>query len=186
MAKQDKAGVFIDCKKLRRVLYRAQKCMTKADRIIYGTPSLALIGDIIGEFILAYDLKGAEKKYHIDQFLAKFYVLKTDIETMNEFGIIKETKDSRDQNILDDDGNIIETVSGENFNAIRREMTELVARIDSGMQKWRNSVVLAEDARESSPRAFEIKVCKGDVKSLLEQDTCRFEITELPRHGAVQ
>ena len=134
--KLDKAGVFVDCKKLRKVLYRAQKCMTKADRIIYGTPTLALVGEIIGEFVLAYDLTGEDKLFHINQFLSKFTVLRVDIETINEFGIIKETKDTKDR---DDKGNIIKG-SGENPNSIRREMTELLARIDAGMLKWRASV----------------------------------------------
>lgn len=136
--KVDKASVFVDCKKLRRVLQKAQLCMTKADRIIYGTPALQRVGEILGCFILAYDFP-EERSYYIRKFLAIFYVLKIDIETMNECGIIKETKDTHRKKSLEltDSGNIVESYSGEKPRTLQREMTELVARIDEGMERWR-------------------------------------------------
>lgn len=67
--------------------------MTKSDRIIYGTPALERCGQILADFILAYDFED-ERAYYIKKFLAEFYILKLDIETLNEFGIIKTTKDT--------------------------------------------------------------------------------------------
>src|SRR5574344_58683 len=71
----DKTGIYVDCKKLRRLIQRSQKCMTKADRIIYGTPMLEMCGRVLSDFILAYDFED-ERSYYIKKFLSEFYVFK--------------------------------------------------------------------------------------------------------------
>lgn len=145
----DKTGIYIDCKKLRRVLQRAQICMTKADRIIYGTPVLKLCGDILSDFIVAYDFED-ERPYYIKKFLAEFYVLKVDIETINECGIIKETKDSSGEQLYTKEGKKLVVMGEESPKNLRREMTELIARIDIGMYRWRSSLVVKDYTKNES------------------------------------
>lgn|SRR5574344_239407 len=143
----DKTGIYVDCKKLRRLIQRSQKCMTKADRIIYGTPMLEMCGRVLSDFILAYDFED-ERSYYIKKFLSEFYVLKLDIETINEFGILKTTKDSNGEDLYTKEGKRLIKLGGEDSNLLRREMTEIVARLDEGMKRWRSSLILKDYTKE--------------------------------------
>lgn len=143
----DKTGIYIDCKKLRRLLQRSQRCMTKSDRIIYGTPALERCGQILADFILAYDFED-ERAYYIKKFLAEFYILKLDIETLNEFGIIKTTKDTDGEDLYTKEGKKLVKVGVENPKNLQREMTEIVARLDEGMKRWRSGLVLKDYTKE--------------------------------------
>lgn len=121
--KSDKAGIFIDLKLLKRKLRLAQFCMTKADRLIYGTPALSECKAVISHFVMAYDFAD-EKDYYIRQFTAEFTNLRLDIEEMFEENVIKATNP--------------EAIGGRHINpeSLKKEMADLLGRIDEGMGKF--------------------------------------------------
>ena len=121
--KSDRAGIFIDLKTLKRKLRLAQFCMTKADRIIYGTPALAACKAVLSHFGMAYDFPD-EKDYYIRQFVAEFTILRIDIEELFEENVIKATNP--------------EAIGGRVINpdALKNEMVDLLGRIDEGVSKY--------------------------------------------------
>jgi len=143
--KQDKAGVYVDAKKLRRCLHAAQFCMTKADRIIYSTPALIACGDIIGYFQLAYDIP-EQREYYIHMFIKSFAVLRADIEEMFELEIIRPS--STTAIVMNDKEK--ESVNG---RQLLLRIIELLARIDEGINKWRLSLKAGTRPAESQPAA---------------------------------
>lgn len=134
----DKTGIYIDFKKLRRILQRAQVCMTKSDRIIYGTPMLAQCAKALGDFVMAYDFED-ERTYYIKKMIADFTVLRVDIETVNECGIIRAVSETRRSTPPERTMLVVEKP-----DILRRELSELVAKIDQGIQRYKNSVILAD------------------------------------------
>lgn len=172
-ARFDRASIYVDCKKLRRLLQKAQFCMEKADRIVYGTPVLEASGKIIGYFVLAYDIP-EERNHYIRKFLANFHILRTDIETINELNAIRETKDThrlvKDRNSV---GDVIlkENYSGDKPSSIRQQTTELIARIEVGMEKWQ-AFLASEEKRERE----ESKTCNDRSNtgvSTPDSDSCK-------------
>jgi len=122
--KTDKAGIYVDLYNLRKVLKRAQYTMTKADRIVYGTPVLEKNGEVLADFVLAYDFEDEREKY-IRKMCADFEVLKLDLRILAEDNVIK----------CPDPQNALAKPE-----TIKIEIFELVARIDEGIMKWRNSI----------------------------------------------
>lgn len=122
--KTDKAGIYVDLYKLRKLLKRAQYTMTKADRIIYGTPVLEKNGDVLADFVMAYDFEEERAKY-IRKMCADFEILKLDLRIIAEDNVIKCPDPENAQAKPD---------------TIKMGIFELVARIDEGITKWRNSV----------------------------------------------
>ena len=143
--KQDKAGVYIDAKKLRRCLHAAQFCMTKADRIIYSTPALIACGEIIGYFQLAYDIP-EYREYYIHMFIKAFAVLRSDIEEMFEMGIIRPS--STTAIVMNDHEK--ESVNG---RQLLLRIIELLGKIDEGINKWRLSLKGGPRSAEFRPAA---------------------------------
>lgn len=121
---KNKASIYIDCYQLRKLLHQAQFYMTKADRIVYGTPALERCGKVLSHFVMAYDFADERDRY-IREFVADFEVLKIDLRIMTEINAIKEPR-----------------VDGLNAKgkALSLEMLEIIGRIDEGMRKWRNSL----------------------------------------------
>lgn len=122
--KTDKAGIYVDLYNLRKLLKRAQYVMTKADRIIYGTPALKECADTLADFVMAYDF-AEERIRYIHKMCADFEVLKTDLRIIAEDNILK----------CPDPQN-----AGMRPEAFKLLIFDLVARIDEGMTKWRNSL----------------------------------------------
>ena len=58
--------IYIDLKKLRGLLKRAQFLMDKADRIVYGTPTLENCTRAIEAFVLTYDFKEDRKPMRVN------------------------------------------------------------------------------------------------------------------------
>jgi len=122
--KTDKAGIYVDGYKLRKLLKRAQYTMTKADRIIYGTPVLKACGDFITDFVFAYDFK-EERDYYIRKMCADFEILKIDLRIIAEDNVLK----------CPDPANALMSPDG-----FKIQIFELIARIDDGILKWRKSI----------------------------------------------
>ena len=122
--KVDKTGIYVDLYELRKLLKRAQYTMTKADRIIYGTPVLKENGDVLADFVMAYDFPDEREKY-IRKMCASFEVMKFDLRIIAEDNVLKCPDPENAQ------------MKPETFKIL---FFELVARIDEGITKWRNSL----------------------------------------------
>lgn len=85
---KDKAGIYVDLYNMRKLLKRAQFAMSKADRIIYGTPVLVKNGEVLADFVLAYDFADERDKY-IRKMCADFEVLKLDLRIIAEDNVLK-------------------------------------------------------------------------------------------------
>ena len=125
----EESSIFINLKRLRTHLYRAQFAMTKANRIIYGTPLMEYSGKAIAAFVLAFKTKNdAETKLrYSDECMAAFTVLRIDLENCMEINVIQYPK--RDEETKED-----------KVNSEKVELFRLVAKIDSDMCKWSNSL----------------------------------------------
>ena len=121
--KIDKTGIYIDAYNLRKLLKRAQFTMTKADRVVYGTPLLQACAAFLADFVMAYDFPD-ERSHYIRKMCADFEVLKIDLRIIVEDNVIKQTDKENAQMSPD---------------AYKVRIFELVGRMDDGITKWRNS-----------------------------------------------
>ena len=125
----EESSIFINLKRLRTHLYRAQFAMTKANRIIYGTPLMEYSGKALAAFVVAFktNLDREAKARYCDECIGAFAVLRIDLENCVENNIIQypkregETKEDR-------------------VNSEKVELFRLVATIDSDMCKWSGSL----------------------------------------------
>lgn len=122
------------------MLYRAQFNMTKADRIIYGTPLMKHCGNAIAAFVLAYTVKEKRIPY-LEECIGHFAVLRSDLEFCAEENIVKYPKR---RNKLDKDNKPIPRPDEEdNVNSQKVELFHLVGKIDSDMCRWQASLAKA-------------------------------------------
>ena len=124
MSKVDKAGIYVDLNEMRKLLKRAQYVMTKADRIIYGTPVLEKNGEVLADFVLAYDFPD-ERDKNIRKMCADFEVLKLDLRIIAEDNVLK-CPDPQNAQMRPDTFKIL--------------IFDLLGRVDEGITKWRNSL----------------------------------------------
>lgn len=117
----DKAGIYVDAHKLRRVLYQALFDMDKRDRVVFGERAMTELGEFIAAFAMAYDFP-EERNYYIRKMCAVFSVLLIDLRIMAELNVYRGAKNSS--------GDVI----------VKGEIFELVGRIDLGISKWRSSI----------------------------------------------
>lgn len=125
------SSIYIGLKRLRRKLYQAQFLMDKANRIIYGTPLMTQCGDALKYYILAFDTK-AKKAEYMDECMARFAVLREDLDFVNEQDIIHYVKRKPKTSNPSPD---------EYVNAEKLELFEIVGRLDSDMCKYRASLI---------------------------------------------
>ena len=123
------SSIFVNMKRLRTHLYRAQFAMTKANRIIYGTPLMEYSGKALAAFVLAFKARidTTEKLRYRDECIGAFSVLRIDLENCMENNIIQFPK--REGETPED------RVSAEKI-----ELFRLVATIDNDMCKWSESL----------------------------------------------
>lgn len=125
-----KSSIYINLKKLRKLLYQAQFLMNKADRVIYGTPLMQNCGDVLKYFLLAYTIESKREEY-LEISMGFFYVLKTDLEFCNEENLIhfKRRKPK------------IPNPSPEDYVSSKKiELFEIIAKIDTDMCRFRQSL----------------------------------------------
>ena len=133
----EESSIFINLKKLRKMLYSAQFFMTKADRIIYGTPLMTLCGRSIAYFVLAFTVKEKRVEY-LEECIGFFAVLRTDMEFCIEENLIKYPKRPERR---DKDGNPIPWENSEDkVNSQKIELFRLIGKIDGDMCRWRQSI----------------------------------------------
>lgn len=123
-------GIFVDLKNLKRVLKRAQFMMEKADRIIYGTPALENCKKALIAFEMAYDFMD-EREHYARELKARVTVLRLDVEDIFEENVLKgcDPKTNR------------------TADSIKREMVELLGRIDEGISRYVGSIFKGKNVR---------------------------------------
>ena len=89
----DKAGIYVDAHKLRRVLYQALFDMDKRDRVVFGERAMTELGEFIAAFAMAYDFP-EERDYYIRKMCAVFSVLLIDLRIMAELNVYRGAKNS--------------------------------------------------------------------------------------------
>lgn len=138
----EESSIFINLKRLRRLLYIVQFSMTKADRIIYGTPLMKNCGMAIADFTLAFTVKEKRVDY-LEECMGYFYVLKTDLEFCADENILKLPKRKRK---MDSNGNLAKLETDDDqVNTMKIEVFGIVAKIDSDMCRWRASLSTGQD-----------------------------------------
>lgn len=124
--KADKKSIYVDGYELRKLLKRAQFCMTKADRIIYGTPVLEANIRAINDFVIAYEFDDEEERAkNIRRFCASFNALKIECRIIAEDNVLKVRDPEHPEN---------------NPETLKKLISERIALIDDALEKWRSSV----------------------------------------------
>lgn len=132
------SSIYISLKRLRRLLYSAQFGMTKANRIVYGTPIMENIGNAIASYVLAFTVMEKKMEY-IEEAIGWFVVVRTDLEFCMDENIIHFQKRSvvpqRDEN-----GNELPIDPRDEVSSRKVEIFELIGKIDGEMCRWRSSL----------------------------------------------
>lgn len=103
---------------------KALLMMTHANRREIGARAFAATGEIISEFVMAYEFP-QERYYHFKRLCAKFEVLKIDLREIH-------------------DGPILQSPHPETHETpenIRFQIFELVAKIDDAIGRWKSRVI---------------------------------------------
>lgn len=125
----NESTIYIKLKKLRKKLYNAQFLMDKSVRVVYGVRIMEKCSETIENFVMSFELK--ENKLHYAMLaIAKFAVLRTDLEFVNDENLIHYTKN---KNISNDEHE--KWVSSKQI-----ELFILVAEIDDEMNKWKENL----------------------------------------------
>lgn len=135
--KQRSASTIHDLRLLRRRLYECMFMMRKADRVVYGDALLNYAALTQMWFIRSYEAKDIKDKYEAACNAAMYFsVLREDISEDVECNIIKFPKRKvKDADKMDAEALAIEQISGRKI-----ELVALVAKIDEGVGRWRNSL----------------------------------------------
>ena len=133
--KLNESSIYISYKELRKQLYDVQFLMTKADRMIYGTPLIEECRDAMQKFIMAYSAGSNEKKVELLlESIGYFGVLRCDLECIIMKNIIHFPKKKLDKEEKENAAPA-DMVSGKKI-----ALFEVVARIDSEMCRWQASL----------------------------------------------
>ena len=85
----NESSIYINLKRLREQLFDIQFLMSKADRIVYGTPLIGLCRDTMAKFIVAFTVGNPEKKIeYLLESIGYFGVLRCDLEACVRKNII--------------------------------------------------------------------------------------------------
>ncbi len=131
----NESSIYINLKRLREQLYDIQFLMSKADRIVYGTPLIGLCRDTMAKFIVAFTVGNQEKKVeYLLESIGYFGVLRCDLEACVRKNIIhfpeKKLTDEERKN-----------ASGASLVSSKKiDLFENVAKIDTEMCRWQASL----------------------------------------------
>lgn len=132
------SSIYISLKRLRRLLYSAQFNMTKANRIVYGSPIMENIGKAISSYVLAFTVMEKKLEY-IEEAIGWFAVVRTDLEFCMDENIIHFQKRSVAPQ-KDEYGNEIPIDPRDEVSSRKVEIFELIGKIDGDMCRWRSSL----------------------------------------------
>lgn len=105
--------------------------MSKADRIIYGTPVIQECNEVLRDFVLAYEYRD-ERESYMRKLVADFAVLKVDIEGINHEHVLREPKSK------DHAATAVDLPA--TTDAMYLRTYEIIGLIDQDITKWRNSL----------------------------------------------
>ena len=147
-SRQHSAGTLHDLMRLRRLVYQCQFMMNKADRIIYGTPLVQTLMTAIMWFTRSYESREpSEKLSAADEAAMWFSVFRMDLTAAVEENIIKFPKRKPRPAFLPDGS--IGVPPEETVSSRKIEIVELVAKIDTGMCRWRSSLAKGRTAPDA-------------------------------------
>lgn len=135
------ASLIHDLMHLRRLIYQCQFLMSKADRIIYGTPLVQEVMNTTMWFSRSYETKIPEDKVNsAEEASMWFTIFRMDIRAAVEENLIKFPK----RKTKSDD-------PVEEVNSKKIEIVELVAKIDNELCRWRKSLYKGQDCVRCAP-----------------------------------
>ncbi|GEM_PF-4513459 len=147
-SRQHSAGTLHDLMRLRRLVYQCQFMMNKADRIIYGTPLVQTLMTATMWFTRSYESREpSEKLSAADEAAMWFSVFRMDLTAAVEENIIKFPKRKPRPAFLPDGS--IGVPPEEAVSSRKIEIVELVAKIDTGMCRWRSSLAKGRTAPDA-------------------------------------
>lgn len=133
--KLNESSIYVSLKSLRSQLFDIQFMMSKADRIVYGTPLIEECRDTMQKFIMAYTAGSVEKKTEILlESIGCFGVLRCDLECVIAKNIIHFPKKKLEE------GEMKEIMPSDRVNSKKIALFETVAKIDSEMCRWQSSL----------------------------------------------
>ena len=125
----NESTIYIKLKNLRKKLYHAQFLMDKSVRVVHGVRLLEKCAETIENFVMSFELK--ENKLHYAMLaIAKFAVLRTDLEFVNDENMIHYKKNKNISN--DEHEKLVSTKQIELF--------VLIAELDGEMNKWKDNL----------------------------------------------
>ena len=132
MSKVNKSSIYIDGYNLHKVLYSAQFCMAKADRIIAGNAMLEHCGNFIACFIKAFEIESRRLDF-ITEMIAEWEITKLYLRMAIEHHLIHSKTSTIDK----------DHTFGFAPGSIERQIFELTSKIDDGIAKWKSSTLKA-------------------------------------------
>lgn len=127
MSKFEGRTIYLDAVELRRLVSKALLMMTKQYRVEVGARAFAATGDIIADFIMAYEFP-QERYWHFKRMYARFEVLKVDLRMIVNDGLLQSPH----------------PVTFERPETISLKLFEQVAKIDEGIGKWKTRIIVKQ------------------------------------------
>ena len=123
----EKLGIYIDCFRLHKILYKAQFEMCKKDRVIIGNLMLEFNARLFAHIAMANNCKD-QRLHYIDCFISDFEILKMYLRMATEDGIIPN-------------------------DGTKKGIFECISKIDKGVYGWRGYTLArhAADPKADSP-----------------------------------
>lgn len=119
--------IYLDAAELRRLVSKALLMMTKQYRVEVGARAMQATGDIIADFVMAYEFK-QERYWHFKRLCARFEVLKIDLRMIVNDGLLQSPH----------------PVTHERPETIALQMFERVASIDEAIGRWKTKIVVRQ------------------------------------------
>lgn len=115
-------SIYIDLREVRKYLKAAVFLMTKADRVIYGTPMLQAHAQCLRTFVTAQEFRDEQYEY-LKLFAGYFAEFCMELDLITEEKVIHFAKPK----------------DAEKLPALQREIFTYIDRIDVALEKWKSS-----------------------------------------------